>query len=116
MSVVETQFQRLLSSEDDGLCITIKSRADTQKWLQIRLLNLNLSYPFDDHPLNRLREVGISLPTELELEEWTPNVYATFSHAMEEPALLQKFLVQYLEDVLGILDETEKLRISDTWL
>jgi hypothetical protein len=71
-------------------------------WVQVVLGTINLVYPFDDPPKQRLQASGVADLVGLTLQGWQPGVFATFAYEPATPSRqVAKFVDQILETVLG---------------
>jgi hypothetical protein len=71
-----------------------------QAWVEVVLGTLNLAYPFDDPPEQRLQALGVSELPGLALHEWQPGLFATFTY---NPATPNRQVAKFVDQMLGIV-------------
>ena len=97
-------------------CVNIRSKQDPSLWCQITGHLFNAVYPFQDDPLTRLLACGVMVPLDVELSEWGPRKYVTFSYTGEPFVTLAHFVTDYMTKVLGLEDGKESLEASEELL
>lgn len=97
-----------------GVCCTFETRntADEEVWIQVIAGSVNMMYPFDDEPFERLRTTGVRRPQNLDMIDWVANSYATFD--VDDVSVRdQAFLVdQLFTKVLGCDDGSYEVAAS----
>jgi hypothetical protein len=63
-----------------GLCATLTARnaAGVEVWIQVIAGNINMVYPFADHPVARFRLMSAFGPLKVELIDWQADTYVTW--------------------------------------
>jgi hypothetical protein len=75
-------------------------------WVEAALGTVNLSYPFPDPPDERLRRAGVVNLPGLVLDEWQPELFATFAYDSTTTSReVAKFIDQIMGVVLGCGDD-----------
>jgi hypothetical protein len=97
-------------------CVNIRSKDDPARWCQITGHLFNAVYPFHDDPLTRLLACGVMVPLDVNLSEWIPGKYATFSYKGEPFVTLAHFVTDYMTKVLDLEDGRETLEASEELL
>lgn len=84
-------------------CCTIVSQdaAGSQVWIQALTGSVNMMYPFEQEPLEKLRVSSVRSPLGMELIEWQPTAFATFAVSTVTVGELAFFLEQLFTRVLG---------------
>ncbi len=84
-------------------CCTIVSQDATgaQVWIQALTGSVNMTYPFEQEPLEKLRVSSVRSPLGMELIEWQPASFATFAVQTITVGELAFFLEQLFTRVLG---------------
>jgi hypothetical protein len=84
-----------------------RSAAGGEVWVQVIPGTVNMAYPFDDDPLDRLGACGVDAPPALDLIEWDAGSYAAFDvggvPARDQALFVDRLFVL----VLGCDDEYE---------
>jgi hypothetical protein len=73
-------------------------------WIQILPGTVNMTYPFADDPLERLRIASVRTPFGTELLEWEASSFATFTMTTVLEADIAYFVDQLFVEVLGCDD------------
>ena len=86
---------------------------DEGVWIQVTSDQINLAYPFEDDPGERLIAREVSGHALLALSTWEPGVFATFDYephasSLEIAALVDQLLIR----VLGVNEEGYPLTAS----
>ena len=105
-----------ISSSDDPptSCCTFetRTRSGLEVWIQVMPGTINMSFPFDEEPLDLLRRKGVRSPLDLHLVDWGANEYATFGFD-NLPARDHAFFVdQLFVKILGCDDESYEVSAS----
>jgi hypothetical protein len=66
-------------------------------WVQVVFGTVNMAYPFDDPPEQRLQASGVADLPGLTLERWQPGVFATFAY---EPAASSRQVAKWVDAIL----------------
>ncbi|HEY1067111.1 MAG TPA: hypothetical protein VGE52_13400 [Pirellulales bacterium] len=112
MSLIAEKFDEAMAAAEEGdrdYCVTLEVVGDSTRWIQLTWDSLNFAYPATVPPMELLARYGIVAPEFVNLEDWRPEQYATFSHAAEPRAELVAFIEAYIAQVLGVAPTTETL-------
>lgn len=66
-------------------------------WLQITWDAINLSYPSSQDPAEILRRIDV--PPYVEVSEWKPDAFVTFSHGADDLDRLATFVAAFLDAI-----------------
>lgn len=106
LPIVE-QSLRVGPDGSPAACGMIEALAATGEhvWIQVLAGTVNMLYPFEDDPLERLRRVGVRSPLGLELIETSAREFATFSVPDSTSRFVAFFVDRLFVLVLGCEDE-----------
>lgn len=93
IAVIRPAIGEVYSAPTDDWCATFVI-PDTECWIQVVQGTVNLYYPFADDPVQRLGHLIERLP-DVELTDWEPGTYATFSHSYSD---------NLYRDIAGVVD------------
>ena len=105
MGLIADGFRRAISAAEGGnpdFFVTLESRRDPDKWIQLTWSNINLAYPLTVEPDKELRRRGFTYPENVELASWEAGKFATFDHGAEPLEDLVAFVERYCREVLGV--------------
>lgn len=57
---------------------------------------VNFGYPQQEEPIHYLQSAGFSLPPDVQLDDWQPDIFATLSGNFGSTALLSAFVDRLL--------------------
>jgi hypothetical protein len=86
---------RAVEKEDpdaENLCVTFTVPARENVWVQVMFGSVNASYPHATEPMEYLRNAGVAMPADLELDSWKAKTYATFTHGSWPVETLAEFI------------------------
>jgi len=108
---IESANLQITSLNDSPkLCANFDSRNSVgdNVWIQVFAGTVNAMYPFGDEPLQRLRSIGVDVPAGVELTEWEPNNFATFSvenvSTRDQAEFVDQLFVRLLACVEGVYE------------
>jgi len=79
-------------------CATFEVDGRSNVWVQVTFDQVNIAYPSERKPTDELA-IHKQVPTHaIELADWEPNMYATFSHSGDVNAVAA-FIDAYLEHI-----------------
>ena len=81
-------------------------------WIQVLPGNVNMSYPFTDHPLDFLRLNGVRGPQDLYLIEWAAGDYASFGFSNLPARDHASFVDQLFVKILGCEDGSYRVKTT----
>lgn len=89
-------FDAVEREEEDaeGLCFTFRVPKCSNVWVQVTHDSVNAAYPRSGDPMEFLRDSGLPLVSDLKLNSWKPDVYATWSFSSCSVAALAEFIDQ----------------------
>jgi hypothetical protein len=115
MGIVAECFQRAVAAAKEGnrdFTVTLESRQDPNRWIQLRWDAINVAFPLDTEPTGELARRGFTFPEGVELSAWEVGKFATFEHAAEPFAELVAFVERYSREVLGVEANESAFTIS----
>jgi hypothetical protein len=113
--IVAEWFQRAVAAAEEGesgFVVTLESRRDANKWIQLTWDAINVAYPLATDPGAELARRGFELPEYVELSSWEAGKFATFAHAAEPLPELVAFVERYSREVLGVDPSEEAFAVS----
>ena len=105
MAIVADGFRRAIAAGEQGdhdFFVTLESRRDPERWIQITWSSINAAWPLSVEPVAELRRRGFTFPDDVVLLGWEAGKYATFEHAAEPLSDLVAFVERYSRDILGV--------------
>ena len=104
MGIVAESFRRAADEgeHEDDFTVTLESRQDPDRWIQITPDMINMAYPLATEPTAELARRGFTLPREVGLAAWEPRKFATFHHAAEPLDELVAFVERYAREILRV--------------
>ncbi len=107
MGIVGQSLRRAIDGgeEDDDFTVTLESRQDPDRWIQLTHHLVNMAYPLDTEPAAELARRGFTLPPKVGLVAWEGGKYATFEHAREPFDDLVAFVERYSLEILRVAPE-----------
>jgi hypothetical protein len=114
-SIVRKCLDEAIAHAVDGdrrHCVALESRRDEAVWVEITWDVINAAYPYEVEPAELLRAQDIEMPSGVSLEQWKPNVYASFEHAALPTEPVAEFVEAYFERVLRIVPSEFTLKIK----
>ena len=115
MGMVAEWFQRAVVAAEEGesgFVVTLESRRDADKWIQLTWDAINAAYPLATEPSAELARRGFMLPEHVELSSWEAGKFVTFGHAAEPLPELAAFVERYCREVLGVEPNEEAFAVS----
>jgi hypothetical protein len=97
---IETAIAKAADGEED-FRVNVQNANNSAQWLQISWDLFNASYPHELNPVALFSQLEIELPEFVQIEEWSPNEFVTFSHGAHSISVLSSFLESYLLKVMG---------------
>ncbi len=119
MKHIEKLLKRVVDQAIEGntsLCELLESKASSDQWVQLTWDSINASYPFADEPIATMRDLGLPVPSFLELDSWKPHSFVTFEHGANTFDEISAFVAAYFEKVLGTSAAEKDLRIVEEQL
>lgn len=116
MSIILESLERAIEEAASGnpsFKITLSDKQEPSKWLQLSWDSLNFAYPEVEPPSVILRRCHIHTPPYVEVSEWEPGRFVTFSHGAEPLEQLAEFaeaiftLVVHGDPTSGVISEHE---------
>ena len=115
MGIVAEWFQRAVAAAEAGdrdFTVTLESRQDPNRWIQLRGDAINVAFPLDTEPTAELARRGFTFSEYVELSAWEAGKFATFEHAAEPFAELVAFVERYSREVLEVEPNESAFTIS----
>lgn len=97
----------VLGHHSPDVMVTLRHRLDESKWVQLLPDKINLSYPYDGEPAEKLAALDLPFSTNLRPEFWMPNLFADFKTAELDTAQLAEFVIAYMSKVFTSTDLSE---------
>ena len=94
------ELEEAASGHEPGHVASFTVTGRDQVWVEIVLGTVNLVYPFDDPPEQRLRALGVSVLAGLTLQEWQSGSFATFAY---DPSTPSRQVAKFIDQILGTL-------------
>ena len=104
MGIVAEWFARAVAAAEAGegdFTVTLESREDPDKWIQLAWDTINVAFPLDTGPDEELARRGFTFPEDVELLAWEAGKFATFAQGAEPLAELVALVERYARVVLG---------------
>ena len=89
------------AGDDPNAIVTISHKTDDTKWMQLLPDKINVSYPFDDPPADRLAELQLPHRDLLEPGFWDIGLFADFGTEGLTSVELGEFIAAYLRIVFN---------------
>ena len=115
MGIIADGFRRAIAAAESGdpdSFVTLESRDDPDKWIQLTWSSINLAYPLSVDPDKELRRRGFTYPDNVELNSWEAGKFATFDHGAEPLAELVAFVERYSREILGVEPDETALTLA----
>ena len=103
--IVSDAFGSALAAAGKGeedFFVTLESRQDADKWIQITGHAINAAYPLKNDPAAELTRRGFTFPRSVGLASWEAGTFATFEHRGEPLSELVAFVERYSREILGV--------------
>ena len=97
MSFIETYLAKAINETvESGVdwCVTLESKRDGNKWIQLTAHYINLYYPFSESPDEALQSLPMP-ECEIELESFEPGTFITYEHGADKLQELANFVNVY---------------------
>ena len=114
MGIVAESFRRAVDggAQEDDFTVTLESRRDPDRWIQITPEMINMAYPLATEPSEELTRRGFTFPRQVELASWEAGKFATFHHAAEPFDDLVAFVERYAREILRAEPDEETFTTS----
>jgi len=115
MKQLVNSIRTITKEAEDGNtfeCVMVASTIAPELWLQITSDMINLSYPFDEDPAEKLEALGLVLPSDMQPCNWEPQESATWGYVDSDPQEIAAFVLAYLLKVYGSSGSSAHLHIE----